>query len=597
MSRGRRVTIANKKRLVIAFMIFAVVMVVLCFKVGYIQIVKGNEYKKMAAAQQTEDQTVDAKRGDIEDRNGNPLAVSITKYSVWVRPASIKTSSSKSKNDAKVKEVSKKLAEALDMDETEVEKKLSGKTTLVKLVNYADAEKADKVRKLDYACVEITEQAKRYYPQKNFASQVLGSVSDQNVGLAGLELEYDSYLKGVNGRWVYNKDVLGNLVSSGSQKYQSAQDGDTVVSTIDSVIQEYAEHACKSVEKSSNAKRVSCLVIDPKTGEILACASNPGYDPNEPRTPTGTKAKAKYEKMSDSAKLKYLQKMWRCSLIQDTYEPGSTFKLLTASMALEENKTHMSEHFYDSGSINVEGTTLKCWSWREPHGDENLEEAVGNSCNPVFATLAMRLGATTFYNYMGLFGITEKTGVDFPGEGQGIVMSKAKLQESKVNLATQGYGQGISVTPIQLLTAICSIGNNGVMVKPHLVKEIKNSKGKVVKKYGTVKVRKVISSDTANKMKKIMQFVVDKGGGEKAKIKGVKVGGKTGTAQVVVNGKYSDNVVASFVGMAPMNDPKIAVLFLVDQPSDQSHGGTVAAPGARYVIKNSLKYMEISNAD
>jgi len=595
MAQRRSVTILNKKRLVIAFIIFAAVMVLLCFRVGYIQIVKGDDYKRMAEAQQTEDAVIQAKRGCIDDRNGTHLAESIIKYSIWVRPSSIETAKTKEANNEKMQKVADKLSGVLDVSSKDIMDAVSGKSSVVKIVKYASASQADKVRKMNLAGIEITEQTKRYYPQGNFASQLLGSVTDDNEGLAGLELEYNSYLKGIDGRWVYNKDVLGNLVTSGTQRYESAQDGYTVETTIDAVIQQYAETACKKIRKSSNARRVSCLVMDPKTGEILACSSYPGYDPNEPRTPVGSAAKAKYKSLSDTQKLKYLQKMWRCTPIQDIYEPGSTFKLLTASMALEENKTNMSEHFYDSGSINVEGTTLKCWSWREPHGDQDLEEAVGNSCNPVFATLAMRIGASTFYNYMGLFGVTEKTGVDFPGEGQGVVMTKAQLKDSKVNLATQGYGQGISVTPIQLLTAISAIGNDGMMMQPHLVKSIKDSKGKTVKTYDSVKVRQVISEDTAGKMKKIMQFVVDKGGGEKAKIKGVKVGGKTGTAQVVVNGKYSDDVVASFVGMAPMDDPKIAVLFLVDRPSDQSHGGVVAAPGARYVIKNSLQYMNLAD--
>lgn len=601
--RNKSVTIKNRRQLVYAFVIFAVLMIALCFRVGWIQIVKGDEYSSMARAQQTQDDVVQAKRGAIVDRNNAPLAESTIKYSVWIRPASVNTSENKDKsvrdaeNEKKMKNVCSKLATVLDMDADEIYDMVKGKTNVVKIAKYESAETADKIRDLDLTGVEITEQTKRYYPNGNFASQLLGSVTDDNVGLSGLELQYDSYLKGVDGRWIYRKDVLGNLLSGGSQKYEKPVEGDTVVTTVDGVIQQYAEKACSNVKKSAKAERVSCLVMDPQTGEILAAASNPGYDPNNPRTPVSASEKKKYNSLDDDQKLKYLQKMWRCPLFQDTYEPGSTFKLLTAAMALEENDANLTETWTCTGSITVDNVQLKCWNWRHPHGTQNLEEAVGNSCNPVFATLAMKIGAKTFYDYMGLFGITEKTGIDYPGEGQGLVMSLDTLESSKVNLATQGYGQGVSVTPVQLLTAICSIGNDGVMVQPHLVKEIKDSNGKTVKKFGTTKIRRVMSEDTANKMKDIMQYVVDKGGGEKAKIKGVKVGGKTGTAQVVVDGEYTDDVVASFVGMAPMDDPQIAVLFLVDKPADQSHGGTVAAPGAKYVIQNTLKYMNLASGN
>lgn len=601
--KNNSVTITNRRRLVFAFAFFALLMLCLCFRVGWVQIVDGDKYKSMAQAQQTQDDVVQAKRGMIVDRNDAPLAESTIRYSVWVRPASVNTSKNKDKsvrdaeNEKNMKELCSKLAGALDMDEDELYDKVKGKTNVVKVAKYESAETADKVRKLDMTGVEITEQTKRYYPNGNFASQLLGSVTDDNTGLAGLELQYDSYLKGVDGRWIYRKDVFGNLLSGGSQKYEKPVDGDKVVTTIDGVIQQYAEKACKNVKTSAHAERVSCLVMDPKTGEVLAAASYPGYDPNDPRTPVDSSAKAKFKNMDEDEKLSYLQKMWRCPLFQDTYEPGSTFKLLTASMALEENDANLTETWNCSGSITVDNVNLKCWSWRQPHGVQNLEEAVGNSCNPVFATLAMKIGAKTFYDYMGLFGITEKTGIDYPGEGQGLVMSLDTLQASRVNLATQGYGQGVSVTPVQLLTAICSIGNDGVMVQPHLVKEIKDSHGKTVKTFKTTKIRRVMSKDTSDKMKRIMQYVVDEGGGEKAKIKGVKVGGKTGTAQVVVKGKYTDDVVASFVGMAPMDDPQIAVLFLVDKPADQSHGGTVAAPGAKYVIQNTLKYMNLSSGN
>ena len=325
----------------------------------------------------------------------------------------------------------------------------------------------------------------------------------------------------------------------------------------------------------------------PKNGEILAMASTPGFDPNNSREPRSAD-KSAFKAMNSRQQLNYLNKMWRNPLTSDTYVPGSTFKLLTTSMALEEDKTTLNEHFYDKGYIDIAGTRLKCWRYTNPHGSENLEQAVGNSCNPVFAELATRLGINKFYAYLDLFGITERTGIDYPGE------ATSQLQNIKtagpVGIATMGYGQGIAVTPIQLITAEASFGNGGMMMQPHLVKKITDSQGKTVKEFKAEKVRQTVSAETSKQICRTMEYVVNKGGAEKAQIKGYRVGGKTGTSNEEANG---NKITASFIGMAPMDDPQMIILYIVERPQGEIYGSTVAAPGAREVMEKSLRHLKI----
>jgi stage V sporulation protein D (sporulation-specific penicillin-binding protein) len=333
--------------------------------------------------------------------------------------------------------------------------------------------------------------------------------------------------------------------------------------------------------------------MDPNTGEVLAMATTGGFDPNNARDGSSKEDKKKLSQMYTDQQLEYLNQIWRNPLVSDTYEPGSTFKLFTLAMALEENLTTLHEHFFCNGAVNVKGTIIKCWSWREPHGDQSVEKALGNSCNPVFVKLAQRIGIKKFYKYLSLFGFDEKTGIDYPGEAEAIFQS-AKTA-GPVGTATVGFGQGIAVTPIQLITGVSSLVNDGILMRPHLVKKIKDKNGKVIKEIKPKKVRQTVSIDTSKKVRRGMEYVVSKGGAEKAKVKGYRVGGKTGTANKVnpkTGAYYKDKIIASFVGVAPINDPKMCILFIVDDPAGEAFGSTVAAPGAQRVMKNTLRYME-----
>ncbi|HKM28056.1 MAG TPA: penicillin-binding transpeptidase domain-containing protein [Anaerovoracaceae bacterium] len=580
------VNVKNKRRIAIVFLIFMALLLALCFKVAWIQVVKADEYTEEAINQQTSDIPIEAKRGEILDRNGKPLATSAACYSLWVRPSQL----AEDNKEAEIAACAQSLARILDMKADKVKERLTKEQSLVKVKGYLDKETADKVRALEMSGLEISEDTKRYYPLGNFASQLLGSVTIDNTGRTGVELQYDQYLSGIAGRWVKNTDINGDTLSYGVEKYYEAQDGLSVVLTIDEVIQHYVESAVETAMKNTQANRIMCIVMEPKTGDVLAMCTSPGFDPNNATEPSSASELKRFNKLSSKKQTEYLSQMWRNPLVSDTYEPGSTFKLITTSASLESGVTSLKESFNCSGKINIAGTLLHCWNTRG-HGTQTLTQAVGNSCNPVQVILSKRMGIDTYYNYLDLFGITDKTGVDYPGESSAQILSKENV--GPVELATMAYGQGIAVTPIQLLTAVCAIGNDGVIMQPRVAAELRDSSGKTVETFDSKVVRRVISSETAEEMSDIMEYVVSKGGGGAAKITGYRVGGKTGTADKVINGAYSNDTYSSFIGMAPMDDPQIAVLVVVDSPKGIHFGSLTAAPAAKTILENSLRYLEV----
>lgn len=582
----------SKKRLVFVMAVMFIMCTVLCFRTGWIQIVKGEEYSRMAVQQQIRDVTIPAKRGIIYDANQKELAVSTVCYSVWARPANVQQGETAAEKAKKVEKTAKTLAAILKRDEQEIKDLITKERSLVKIDKYLDKDTADKIREKKLTGIEIAQDTKRYYPLGAFLAHTLGSVTDDNTGLSGLELQYEQTLSGISGRWIKNTDIVGNGLSYGDETYYQEENGLGLVLTIDENIQHYVEKAIEQVQKNTRSDRVMAIMMSPKTGEILALAQTPEFDPNNAKTPLSKSEQDKVSKMDNEEKMKYWNAMWRNSLISDVYEPGSTFKLLTTAMALEERKTEVGAHFNCTGAIQVGTTPLHCWRKDNPHGDQTLEEAVGNSCNPVFVRLAQRMGKKQFYNYMETFGITEKTGIDFPGEGSAILQKNP----GAVDLATMGYGQGVAVTPIQLLTAISSFGNDGKLMQPHLVKALVDENGDIVKEFDPKVVRQTVSKETAAEMREIMEFVVAKGGAGTAKVKGYKVGGKTGTAQKPKgNGKkgYSNETFSSFIGMAPMDDPQVAILVIADNPKGVKYGSQTAAPGAKSILEDTLRYLDL----
>ena len=584
----KSVTVKHKKRIVLGFLLLALLMTGLTFRIGWHQIVRAEELTQKARDQQTQDVPIAAKRGTIYDRNGKELASSITCYSVWVRPAQLK----EAKSEKEIEELSVELAEITGVEQPTVLARLTREEALVKVARYLDKETANLVRDLGISALQLSEDTRRYYSLGNFASQVLGSVNDDNAGRTGIELEYDQYLSGVAGRWVRNVDVNQNELLDGSEEYHEAQDGLNVVLTIDEAIQYYAEKAVAEGMEETNADRIMCLVMDPNTGEILASVVSPGFDPNHATEPDNEEDAEAFKQMTAEEQNQYLFKLWRNPIVSDTYEPGSTFKLITTSSALEDKAISLTDTFSCNTYVNVAGVNLHCWSARD-HGTQTVKQAVGNSCNPAHAKIAAKMGATAFYKYLNLYGITDRTGVDYPGETGSIMYALEDV--GPVELATMGYGQSISLTPIQLLTAVNAIGNGGDLLQPRYVKALTDSEGNVVEEYETTVVRKVLSSKTARDMRDIMEYVVAEGGGGNAKVTGYRVGGKTGTANKVDagTGRYGDYYYSSFLGMAPMDDPKVSILVVVDSPKGAFYGSQVAAPIAKDILTDTLRYLNV----
>ncbi len=577
----------NKRRIILIFTFFCLAIIGLTFRVGWIQVVANEKYEKLAIEQQTRDMPIPARRGIIYDRNGKELAISAVTNTIWVRPKDVQNSKKMT-----VEETAKNLSEILGRDIAEMRSVLlEQEKPLLKVAKYIPKEKADLLRKAKLPGISIVEDVKRYYPLGSFAAHILGSTTDDNRGLSGIELRYDRYLRGVPGRSIKNTDVSGKNLSYGTEKYFQAENGYNVVLTIDEVIQHYVEKAVEETQIKTQAKKVMCIVMNPKTGEILAMSNYPDFNPNDPRVPLDPLAAEQLKAMNDQQKQDYWNAMWRNPLISDTYEPGSTLKLITTSMSLEEGVTNPSEPFYDNGYIMVGKQRIRCDLYPNSHGDETLTEAVANSCNPIFVRLAFRMGIERFYHYLDAFGLTEKTGIDYPGEGEAQVQNIKTAGD--VGLATMAFGQGISITPIQIITAISVFGNGGKLMEPRLVKELQDENGKTVQTFEPKIIRQVISKETADEMKTIMETVVNEGTGTNAKIAGYRIGGKTGTADKIENGVYGDQVYASFVALAPIEDPEIAILLIVDEPQGVHFGSQTAAPAVKSILEETLRYLKI----
>ena len=580
----RKVKVKNKKRIIASFFVIATMLIALSLRLAWIQVVKSDEYTQKAIDQQMSDIPLEAERGDILDTNGIEMATSATCYSVWIHPGEL----ARNYKTEEIDKLGTKLAEILGNNKKRLISEMKSNKSLLRVAKYLDEEKRKKVEKLQINGLEISEGTKRYYPMGYSAANLLGSVSDESVGRTGIEAEFDGYLSGVAGRWLQDTDLHGNVLSYGSKRRYQARNGYDVQLTVDSVLQHFAESAVKRGMRKTKAKRIMCIIMNPKTGDILAMVNNPGFDANYATKPNSDGERAYFNRLNADQKTKYLSRMWSNPIVSDLYEPGSTFKLITTSSALEEGVTTPTTHYYDSGSYVVDGTRIYCWN-KAGHGDENLIEAVGNSCNPVQMQLALSMGKDKYYNYLEMFGISDITGVDLPAETSAIIKEKKDL--TNLDLATMSFGQGIALTPMQLITAACGIVNNGIMMKPRIVKAMTDDKGKTVKEFPMQKIRKVISAKTSHEMRGIMEYVVSEGGGNTAYIPGYRIGGKTGTANKAKPGGYSKDVYASFLGVAPMDDPQLAVLVIVDTPKGIEYGSVNAAPIAKDIFMNAFPHL------
>ena len=590
-ARRNKASVLGKKRILFLFGFLAFLLLVLTFRTAWIQIVRGEAYTERAVEQQTSDISVEAKRGMIYDRNGEVLASSTICYNVWIRPPMI---NEMYQNEERT-ELENTFSNILNMDVNEVKEYFDTNAPLIRMARHIEKETADTIRKLDCYGVEIAEDTKRLYPLETTAANVLGSVNDDGVGRSGIELAYNEYLSGVSGRKVFEKDINGNLLAFGDRISYDAQNGFNVVLTIDEVLQHYMDEAVEKGYKDTEAERVAGIAMDPKTGEILALSIYPTFDPNSPMAPTDAKEKEKFDQMTDDEQIVYLNNMWRNQLVSDVYEPGSTMKLMTSSATLEEGLASPDTTYYCSGYLSVGGYELRD-AENYVHAEQTLTQAVGNSCNPIHAQMALNLGYDNFYKYIDLYGLNKRTGIDYPGEGYPIVQNEDDI--GPVELATMGYGQGIAITPIQLITAIGAIGNNGTLMRPHLVKSLTDSDGNVVIENEPEEVRKVISASTAREMRSIMESQVEFYGGTTFKIPGYRMGGKTGTANRASEEGYDEDLIdTSFISMVPIDEPEAIVLVVCYGPKKGNYGSETAIPIARSFWVKALPYMGIEPTD
>ena len=583
------ISLSNKKKMKNALFIVFIIFILFTVRLAYIQFVWGKELSEKALDQQAQSRSITAKRGTLYDSTGKYiLAESSSVESVSINPTNISV-----ENKDKV---AKALSDIFELDYEKISKKVHKRSSIESIVKKVDKSKADELRNWIETNrittgINIDEDSKRYYPYGDLASQVIGFCGSDNQGLDGVEAKYDDELKGKNGR--INRQTNAAGVSLGDEDYVAATNGNNLFLTIDmtiqSIVEKYLEEACLDNVCTDGG---SIIAMDPRNGDILAMANYPSYNLNTPYEPYTDELKANWASLDAKEKTIALQGMWRNKAISDTYEPGSVFKTVTASAALEEGLvTNIDQQgqFCCTGSIEVSGTRIKCWRYYRPHGPESLRLALMNSCNPVFIGLGQKIGVTKYYEYLRKFGLFSKTGIRLPGEANSIFVKEEKA--GPVELATISFGQRFEITPLQMITAVSSIANKGVYIKPRIVKSIQNSVTGEITEMPVETGEQIISKENAEKVLSMMNSVVSEGTGKNAKVEGYQVGGKTGTSEDGVNtGKY----VTSFCGVAETDNPSIVLLITLYNPTGEGghQGGGVAAPVGGKILNEVLPYLD-----
>ena len=582
-----------KKQTYAVCIIILTVLCMLLLRFAYLQIVKGDYYQKLAYQQQNSWRTISADRGTITDCNGNVLAVSISANIVVIDPQVIRSRDARQPGYKET--VAAGLSSILDVEYDGVIKLIEANSRYKVVAEKIDTQLGDKVEQWmdekNIRGVHVDEDSVRYYPNGKLASHLIGITGKDDQGLlGGIESTFDEYLSGTPGRIITAVDVYGNELPYDEVTRLEPVNGYDVTMTIDATIQRMVEEELKNAIDTYQTKQGgSIIVMRPTTGEILAMASYPDYDLNDPYAkPAGVESDNWNGHSEEDTKILF-QTVWRNKALVDTYEPGSTFKTITSAIGIEENFITPSSTVSDS-PYDLSGWTISCWRKNGNHGSETFEEAVKNSCNPVFARLAVeKIGIPTFYRYVKAFGFNDKTGVELEGEAGSIFHSNP----TDIDLAVTAFGQRVQITPIQLATAYCAIANGGRLVTPHIVKQVVNSDGLIIKQYQTETVRQVISQSTSSKVLAMLEQVVADGTGSNAYVPGYRVAGKTGTSETTttaIDGRY----IASFCGIAPADNPELVILVILDHPTiDSASGGRQAAPVAANLFDKILTYMDI----
>ena len=573
-----RPTVGEKRRLLIYLLCCMLAFLVLIGRLAYIGLFRSSQWQEMAYEQQTRDRLITARRGDILDRNGVGIAETQTVAAVSVVPAEVKEK----------EETAKFLADTLELDYDDVLEKVQQKVALVRIQSKVDTETAQAIRQADLPGVKVDEDVQRIYPFGELAAQVVGFVGKDNQGIIGLEAKYDDVLEGEQGKILTLTDAKGKELSQEQERIPPV-DGGNLVTTLDVTIQQYAEQTLAKTVESKQAKKGSLIVMNPQNGEIYAMANYPSFDLNEPFTINNPELAAAWEGLSSKEQSDALNTMWRNSAINDTYEPGSIFKIITSVAGLEEGVVTPESTFYCRGFHVAGDRQIKCWRYPRTHGAETFAEGVQNSCNPVFMEIAERLGAETFLDYVEKLGFREKTGIDLAGEATGIIHELKNV--GPVELATMSFGQSFQITPLQLMRAISATVNGGYLVTPHIGYGIADENGNLTETFSYEKGEQVLSEKTSETMKTILESVVAEGTATKAAVEGYRIGGKTATSEKLPrrSGKY----IASFMTFAPVDDPQVMVFLMIDEPQGVYYGGTVGGPAMKEMLENILPYLGI----
>lgn len=565
----------HKKKILVVFLAAFILILYLIGRLVYLMVFDAEYYQQKAEDLHERERDIKAARGEIIDRNGTVLATNRTVCTISVIHSQIE-------NPEKVIE---KLSEFLEMDADQVRKKVEKISSIERIQSNVDKRTGDKIRNLGLAGVKVDEDFKRYYPYNELASKVLGFTGGDNQGIVGLEVKYEKYLKGINGKILTTTDARGIELDGVAEDRLEPEAGNTLRISLDYTMQKYALQMAEKVRTEKQADKVGIILMNPQNGEIYAMVNVPEFDLNQPfmlnNEETG-------ENLTDEQRQDALNQMWRNGCINDTYEPGSTFKIITASAGLEEGAVHLTDQFSCPGYKVVEDRRIRCHKVGG-HGAENFVQGIQNSCNPVFIEVGLRIGVDRFFDYFRQFGLMDLTGVDIPGEA-GTIMHK-KENVGQVELATISFGQSFQITPIQLATTVSALVNGGRRVTPHFGVEVLSAEGKKVKTFRYNAKKHIVSEKTSQTMRELLESVVAEGSGKNAYVEGYRIGGKTATSQTLP--RSANKYISSFVGFAPADDPQILGMCVIYNPQGVYYGGTIAAPVIGKIFENILPYLSI----
>lgn len=567
----------HRKKILVVFVISALLMTGLCGQLGFLMIARSDHYSKMADALHERERTIKASRGEIVDRNGTVIAANRTVCTVSVIHNQVK----------EPEKVIRELARILDLSEEEVRKKVEKWSSREIIRTNVEKSVGDEIMNLGLSGVKVDEDYRRYYPYGSLASKVLGFTGADNQGIIGLEVMYEKYLKGQDGLILTLSDAKGTELQNAAEERMEPIPGNTLTVSLDVNIQKYAEQAAYQVMEKKGAKAVSIIIMNPQNGEIYAMVNAPEFDLNDPFSLSGESSGLTGAELQDAR-----NKMWRNRCINDTYEPGSTFKIITAAAGLEAGVVHLDDKFSCPGFRIVEDRKIRCHKVGG-HGAETFLQGAMNSCNPVFIDVGQRLGVDSFYHYFEQFGLLGKTGIDLPGEAATIMHKKENM--GLVELATVSFGQSFQITPIQLITTASSIINGGRRITPHFAVSAESTDGMFYRKFSYPERSGVVSGSTSETMRYILEQVVAEGSGKRAKLPEYRIGGKTATSEKLPRSlkKY----ISSFLGFAPADDPQVIALITIDEPVGIYYGGTIAAPVIADIFSNILPYLDVERVD